>query len=297
MIDKTQPSDKSLRYDQLQRFKFIETLAQWEGELSTKHLCDYFGIQRQQASRDIKTYLLEIGPGNLIYDGSLKRYVVSDKFEAQLIDDKLSDYLVTLKQRHSVASSRELTRIKPLYLGEDVVHEINFGHQPISATLFRQVLNACVHAHCLNIDHRTIKSPTSELQTIAPHSIIFVDKHWFVRAYCFRDLTFKNFELRHIFGEPTYCNEQHVNTVEMDDDWNTLVNINLIPDPRLSAVQKLIVEREYKMEFGSLLINIRVCLIPYLLKQLNIDVNVTHPDPTEQKIVIENLNAIKRWVF
>ncbi|MDC2887907.1 hypothetical protein [Psychrosphaera algicola] len=83
----------------------------------------------------------------------------------------------------------------------------------------------------------------------------------------------------------------------MDDDWNTLVNINVIPDPRLSAVQKLVVENEFDMEFGSLLINTRVCFIPYLFKQLNIDVNITHPDPTEQKIVIENLNAIKRWVF
>lgn len=297
MQEKHQGNNQALRYDQLQRFKFIETLALWEGELSTKHLCDYFGIQRQQASRDIKIYLREIGPGNLVYDASLKRYVVTQGFAAKLIDDKLNDYLYTLEHCRTVNNSNSSSANKPLYLGVNIVHNIEFGHRAISADAFREVLNACVHSHCLNIDHRTIKSPTSEMQLIAPHSIIFINQQWHVRAYCFRELSFRNFELRHIHGTPTYNSEQNINTVEMDDDWNTLVNINVIPDPRLSAVQKLVVENEFDMEFGSLLINTRVCFIPYLFKQLNIDVNITHPDPTEQKIVIENLNAIKRWVF
>ena len=41
------------RWELLLRYRFIETLALWEGRLTTRHLCDTFGIGRQQASKDI----------------------------------------------------------------------------------------------------------------------------------------------------------------------------------------------------------------------------------------------------
>ena len=56
------------RWDLLLRYRFIETIALWEGRLTTRHLCDTFGIGRQQASKDINNYIREVGPGNLEYD-------------------------------------------------------------------------------------------------------------------------------------------------------------------------------------------------------------------------------------
>ncbi|MDC2887908.1 hypothetical protein [Psychrosphaera algicola] len=104
----------------------------------------------------------------MVYDASLKRYVVTQGFAAKLIDDKLNDYLYTLEHCRTVNNSNSSSAKKPLYLGVNIVHNIEFGHRAISADAFREVLNACVHSHCLNIDHRTIKSPTSEMQLIAP---------------------------------------------------------------------------------------------------------------------------------
>ena len=56
------------RWEQLLRYRFIEIVAMWEGRLTTRHLCDVFGIGRQQASKDINNYKRSIGPGNLEYD-------------------------------------------------------------------------------------------------------------------------------------------------------------------------------------------------------------------------------------
>ena len=50
-----------LRYDLLQRYRLIEIIALWEGKLNATHLTGYFGIGRQQASKDINDYLKGIG--------------------------------------------------------------------------------------------------------------------------------------------------------------------------------------------------------------------------------------------
>ena len=63
-----------IRWDLLLRYRLIEIIALWEGRLTTNHLCDTFGIGRQQASRDINNYLKDIAPGNLDYDKHLKGY-------------------------------------------------------------------------------------------------------------------------------------------------------------------------------------------------------------------------------
>src|SRR5690554_4598672 len=65
-------TDWPIRWDLLLRYRLIETIALWEGRLTTNHICHSFGIGRQQASKDINTYLRELAPGNLVYDRNLK---------------------------------------------------------------------------------------------------------------------------------------------------------------------------------------------------------------------------------
>ncbi len=69
-----------LRWDLLTRYRLIEIVAQWEGRLTTNHLCNSFGIGRQQASKDINAYLKDIAPDNLVYDKYLKGYIPSKSF-------------------------------------------------------------------------------------------------------------------------------------------------------------------------------------------------------------------------
>ena len=43
-----------LTWDQTLRFRLLEIVLQWEGRLTTNHLCSAFEIGRQQASKDIR---------------------------------------------------------------------------------------------------------------------------------------------------------------------------------------------------------------------------------------------------
>jgi len=45
-----------VRWDLALRYRLIETIAWWEGRLTTRHLIQSFGISRQQASKDINLH-------------------------------------------------------------------------------------------------------------------------------------------------------------------------------------------------------------------------------------------------
>lgn len=65
------------RWDLALRYRMIQTVAWWEGRLTTNHLMQSFGISRQQASKDINSYISDYAPKNLEYDKHLKGYVPS----------------------------------------------------------------------------------------------------------------------------------------------------------------------------------------------------------------------------
>lgn len=60
-----------------------------------------FGISRQQASKDINTYITEHAPKNLTYDRQIKGYVPSKQFKPLFIDDSASAYLHLLYQNNA----------------------------------------------------------------------------------------------------------------------------------------------------------------------------------------------------
>ena len=99
---KRKQSISQIRWDLALRYRLIETIAWWEGRLTTGHLMQSFGISRQQASKDINTYLNEHAPKNLTYDRHLKGYKPSKAFQPLFIDGSASAYLHLLDQNRVI---------------------------------------------------------------------------------------------------------------------------------------------------------------------------------------------------
>ena len=76
---KRKQSIEQVRWDLALRYRLIETVAWWEGRLTTGHLMQSFGISRQQASKDINTYITEHAPKNLTYE-ALAKHLSSSEF-------------------------------------------------------------------------------------------------------------------------------------------------------------------------------------------------------------------------
>ena len=63
------------------------------GTVNHRHLCEVFGIGRQQASKDINNYKRSIGPANLEYDATAKGYRPTPQFTPRVSLGTTEEYL------------------------------------------------------------------------------------------------------------------------------------------------------------------------------------------------------------
>tara|TARA_R110002167_G_scaffold137654_1_gene324733 strand:+ start:31541 stop:32410 length:870 start_codon:yes stop_codon:yes gene_type:complete len=279
------------RYDLLQRYRLIEIVALWEGKLNAGHLIDYFGIGRQQASKDINEYLQSVGQDNLAYNNSLKGYEPTATFTPKVTMGEADEYLQLIHRNSDLVNTFE-----DMTLGFDYTHQLPLPKYRIRPEVLRKVVRACRNKERLEVDYRSVNAPNTDGRIIVPHSIVHSGMRWHVRAYCEKNQDYRDFVLTRFYGEPELMGKSK-NSIKDDDAWNTFVNVCLTPDQRLTAEQQQIVANDYGMTDNCLLIQIRAALVQYLLQMMRIDMNVIAADPRAQQVVIQNMDAVKQWLF
>jgi predicted DNA-binding transcriptional regulator YafY len=280
-----------IRWDLLVRYRFIETIVLWEGRLTTRHLCDTFGIGRQQASKDINTYLREIGPGNLEYDKYLKGYKPAPGFAPQVTRGLADEYL------HLMARNNELSNVfESLALNLANVEVLTVPVRDVSPAVLRPIMQAARQQRRLEVDYVSVGNPDREGRIIVPHTLVYTGLRWHVRAWCEKNQGYRDFVLSRFRETPEIMGESPQG-VEGDTEWNTRATIRIVADPRLRPDQQQVVQADYGMLDGALEITTRGKLVPYALKLLHIDPAETHPEAEAQQIIVENLDQLQRWLF
>jgi predicted DNA-binding transcriptional regulator YafY len=279
------------RWDLLLRYRYIETIALWEGRLTTRHLCDTFGIGRQQASKDINNYLREVGPDNLEYDKYLKGYKPTAGFSPRVTRGLADEYL------HLMARNNELTNMfESLALNVANVEVLSVPVRDVKPEILRPIMQAARQQKRLEVDYVSINNPDREGRIIVPHTLVFTGLRWHVRAWCEKNQAYRDFVLSRFRDIPEIMDESR-HGVDEDEQWNTMVSIRIIPDPRLARSQQEVIEVDYGMENGALEIATRGKLVPYALKLLHTDLEDPLEDPTAQQIIVENRDEIRPWLF
>jgi len=279
------------RWDLLLRYRFIECIALWEGRLTTRHLVETFGIGRQQASKDINVYNNEVAPNNLRYDKFLKGYEPAETFTPRVTLGLAEEYLQLLANRselHRTFSSMALPQ------GHTEVLEP--PARPVSPALLRPILQAAREHQRIEVDYVSLNNPDREGRIIAPHTLVWTGLRWHVRGWCEKNQDFRDFVLSRFRGEPELLGPSEHSDTE-DRDWQTIVHVVLIPDPRLSDDQRAVVASDYGMQEGTLQLEVRARLVGYLLQMLNINAGDILQDPRAQQVVIENRDDIREWLF
>ncbi|MDO6694521.1 WYL domain-containing protein [Aliiglaciecola sp. 3_MG-2023] len=286
-----QKSNWPFRYDLLQRYRLIEIVALWEGKLNAGHLTDYFGIGRQQASKDINEYRNNIGPDNLIYNSSLKGYEPSDNFAPKVTLGEADEYLQLIHRNSDLMNT-----FHDMTLGFDYTHNLPLPKYRVQPTVLRQVVKACRNKLRLEVDYRSVNAPDKAGRIIVPHSIVHSGMRWHVRGFCEKNQDYRDFVLTRFYGTPEVMGKSN-QSIEQDTAWQTKVNVVFIPDQRLSDAQQEVVANDFGMTNQSLLIQVRGALVQYLLQMMRIDMNVIAADPRAQQVVIQNMDAVKQWLF
>lgn len=281
----------SVRWDLALRYRLIETVAWWEGRLTTNHLMQSFGISRQQASKDINSYINEHAPKNLVYDRHLKGYVPAKAFKPRFIDDSASDYLRLLNQNHE----RE-AHIEGLALAYAHTEILQVPDRSIRPETLRPLLRACRDGLRLECDYVSLSSPIPETRLIAPHTLVYSGMRWHVRAFCEKNGDYRDFVLSRFRGELEPLGKSDW-TREMDAGWSTQVVITIEPDSRLNHSQREIIETDYGMTEGQLVIPTRGALAQYVLQRYQLDPHKIQPRASAQQIVVANLDELKPWLY
>ncbi|CAI8987115.1 MULTISPECIES: helix-turn-helix transcriptional regulator [Pseudomonas] len=289
---KRKQSIEQVRWDLALRYRLIETVAWWEGRLTTGHLIQSFGISRQQASKDINTYINEHAPKNLTYDKQIKGYVPSKVFKPLFIDDSASAYLHLLYQNNARAP-----HIEGLALAYAHTKVLEVPDRSIKAEILRPLLKACREHLRLDIDYVSLNSPEPEGRTIAPHTLVYTGMRWHVRAYCEKNREYRDFVLSRLRGVPDMREDETENGIDGDEVWNTEVAVIIKPDGRLNKAQQAIIEVDFGMTDGQLVVPSRRALVMYVLQRYQIDPKNLNPNPEAQQIVVANLKELKPWLY
>lgn len=289
---KRKQSIESVRWDLALRYRLIETVAWWEGRLTTGHLIQSFGISRQQASKDINTYISEHAPKNLTYDKHLKGYVPSKQFKPLFIDDSASAYLLLLNQNHDRAP-----HIEGLALAYAHTEVLRVPDRSVKPEVLRPILRACREGLRLECEYVSFTTPDGEARLIAPHTLVFTGMRWHVRAYCEKNRDYRDFVLSRFRGTPELMDDVSENTREQDGGWNSLVKVIIEPDSRLKPDQKVIIENDFGMRDGQLVIDTKGALVQYVLQRFQIDPTKVHAKATAQQIVVANLDELRAWAI
>ncbi|MET1077081.1 MAG: WYL domain-containing protein [Pseudomonas sp.] len=283
---------ESVRWDLALRYRLIETVAWWEGRLTTNHLTQSFGISRQQASKDINSYITEHAPNNLEYDKHLKGYVPSKAFTPLFIDDSASAYLHLLNQSHERAP-----HVEGLALAYAHTEVLQVPDRSVLPEILRPILKACRENLRLECDYVSFTTPAPEGRLIAPHTLVYTGMRWHVRAYCEKNRDYRDFVLSRFRGDPQLQDGDAAQGREADHGWNTAVQVIIAPDPRLSAEQRAIIETDYGMRDGQLRVESRGALVQYVLQRFQIDATKVHAKASAQQIVVANLEALQPWLY
>ncbi|MGL5948413.1 MAG: helix-turn-helix transcriptional regulator [Aeromonas sp.] len=282
-----------LTWDQTLRFRLLEIVLQWEGRLTTNHLCSAFNIGRQQASRDINLYLDAFAPNGLVYDKSLKGYVPTPEFSPRFSEGTVDEYLLLLHREKQQAKEQHRSAVLPLM-------DLRYGHieflgvpsRHIDAKIVRALVQAARSQLRVDVDYVSLRSAEQSGRNIVPHTLVFDGIRWHVRAYCEKQQAYLDFVLSRMRGEPELLDGSPHGRAE-DRDWNTYVEAIIVPNPALAPAQQAIIAADYAMQEGQLRLTQRLPLLHYALERLQVDYDYDpRLDPMLSPLVLSNRAAL-----
>jgi hypothetical protein len=282
----TSGGDGGLRWSVERRIAFIEERLFWLGDVNRIDLIRRFGVSPSQASKDIARYL-ELAPPGLAYDKSAKRYVAGEDFRPVIAEPSASRFLGELRLADIAILSKEETLLGAL---------IPFDATPvpersIDPYVLRAVLAAIRDRHALTVTYQSMSREEPARRKIAPHAIAHDGFRWHARAFDYESGTFRDFVLGRISRPKP--DPRATSRPEDDRDWQSFVDLQIAPHPKLTPAQSRAIAIDYGIVRGSSRIRVRRALLFYALKRLGLDVPPDTRPPHEQHIVLLNRAEIE----
>jgi hypothetical protein len=283
-------------FAQRQRLHFIETLALWDGTVQRERVSESFGVAPTQVTRDFTAYREEC-PDNLTYNNRLKVYQPTPQFQPVLATGDPEEYLALLRAGIQVKTVKQLPS---LGLHPDLAQHASIPgpRARVMPAVLKQVLFAIQRVHGLEVVYLSMESAKPAPRTLWPHALFFSDEWWYVRAFDSKRMGFRDFAL-HRFDEARAHIGASPAIAAADEDWNSTVEVIVVPDARLTEAQQKLVARDFGMTRDNLgwawRAQIKKCLVGFFAAQYWLDVQLNRPRRT--RLSLRNRSDLERYFF
>ncbi|MCK9609131.1 MAG: WYL domain-containing protein [Methylomonas sp.] len=278
----------ALKWDVRQRLTLLEATVFWTGELATNFLTDTFAISRVQATKDIGRYL-SLRPDNLLYDRSLKRYLITEHFQPLLISGQPQECMQVLQASQSAASS-----VLTLMSNMPAVEVLTTPSRHLDINILRPVLQAVRFKRLLEIEYQSMSTAEPATRRVLAHTLVFDGWRWHMRAYSYTHSDFRDFVLARVHAAHTLSEAPE--PCPADALWDKQLMLEVGPHPGLSMTQKMAIERDFGMSDGRLLVPVRAALLPYLLIAMRLGKDDMQREAMAQQIVLLNRDELQPFI-
>lgn len=246
---------------------------------------DTFGVSLNQASGDLNRYIA-LAPDNMVYDKSGKTYVRSPAFSPHFLKPDATQYLAQVR---SVAEG--IVAPEDAWIGNLPAFDATPAPaRGIDPAVLRSIVIAIRRREAVEVRYQSMSSPDPEWRWIAPHALAFDGFRWHARSFCEKSGEYRDFVISRII-ETRQSRSTQMQTAA-DADWDEIVQLEIGPHPALSQNQKRVIELDYGMQNGRVVIPVRRALLYYALKRLGLDTDPAARKPQDQQIILLNTNDV-----
>ncbi len=266
--------------NQRERLAYIEFLLWFLGDLRRPDLMERFDVGPAVATRDIASYR-EIAPENIVFNDPLKRYEVTSTFQP-VFKYEVHKVLSALSRGYAEGFDRPING----FLTSEFPQQLN---QPTVQVL--AVVSRAIHQKkAIRAKYCSFTSGLTERELI-PYALVDSGTRWHVRAFCRVSNKFKDFAINRI-DDPVLLDDVKDNErPQHDHQWLKMLMVELVPHPQARFPK--VVERDYSMEAGTLVLNLRAAVAGYVLQAWSVDCSKDHHlDPVRYRLWLKNADKI-----
>lgn len=238
---RAQATLEALPYAQRKRLQFVESMAQWEGVVQRQRICDVFDVSANHVTRDLSLYR-SLSPDNLEYDVSRRAYRPTSKFRPLLASGTAEEYLAQLQLALQTSKGGQL----PGWAEGLPVAGLPQAGGALDASVVQALVRAIRDRTGVEVTYQSLRTPEPASRVIWPHQLIHVLGRWHVRAFDGRHQRYADLVLARLSSAKT-SHEALPVTAGDDQAWHREAVVEVVPNPRLSPAQQLVVAKEYGM--------------------------------------------------
>lgn len=283
-----------LSHAQTQRMAFFESKLLWEGRVNRKDVCNQFGVTKNHLTRDLKEYRKNY-PENIEYDVSTRAYVIRDTFKPQFTNGTAEEYLSLLRS-YSLSNNKEM-------LLSEMGSIVSCATLPepngnVSLNILKTILRAIHNDKCALITYQSFSSERSKPRKIWPHSLVWVDGRWHVRAYDQERAKHIDLVLVRII-KANLDNTPLPENADYDAGWEETIEIKIEPNKILPISHQLIIANEFgmKKQEGKYVwrVVLKKCLVGYFLQKHRLDRD--NIDNISNRLMLQDKSISKKYSF